>query len=268
MRDEAIELFHAQSYSAALALFLRLYEEGENDHNLFYLIGQCYRYLDQYSQATYYLEIASNMNPSAPYLLSLGIALQLDKEYDQAIEVFENAIKTDKNYLLPYNSLALTYKRKGEYQKAADIYENVLKIMGYQIIFDMKNYRETVFIASNFFENNLWFEYAITAAIYFSQADDIGSIRFPTEESAEKEEREHNYEGLYWIDEEDDEGKISRLFLPNYFNTYQMILASDSIYASFMGDRGQILKLLGENEDAQKHLIEADEFMQLYNRSR
>lgn len=264
MRDEAIEFFHEKDYSAALVLFLRLHEEGEKDDNLFYLMGQCYRYLDQYSQATYYLEIASKMNPNAPHLLALGIALQLDEEYDQAIAVLENAINLDKNYLLPYNSLALTYKRKGEYQMAADTYKNVLQIMGYQIIFDMTNSRETVFFESNFFESNLWFEYAIAAAVYFSQTDDIGSIRFPTGESAAKEEREHNYEGLYWIDEEDDEGKISRLFLPNYFNTYQMILASDRIYASFTGDRGLLLELLGENENAEKHFIEADEFMTLY----
>ena len=269
MKNKAFELINSKRYQEAQEILFKLVEDGEDDENIYYLIGQTYRYLDKYSQAIHYLKIASKMHSSAPNLLALGIALQLNRQYENAIDTLKQAIDVDKNNLLPYNSLALTYKRMGEYQIAADTYENVLKIMGYQIIFDMNNSRETVFVESNFFNSNLWFEYAIAAAVYFSQADNINSIRFPTGESAEKEEREHNYEGLYWIDEEDgDESKISRLFLPNYFNTYQMILASNSIYASFMGDRGQILELLGENEDAQKHLIEADEFMQLYNRSR
>ena len=265
MRDKSIELFQSQNYSEALVLLLQLYEEGENDDNLFYLIGQCYRYLDKYPQSIHYLQIASDMNQSAPYLLALGIALQLDEQYDQAIFIFKKAIEVDKNYLLSYNSLALTYKRKGEYKIAADIYENVLKIIGYQIIFGMRNSRETVYVESNFFNHHLWFEYAIAAAVYFTQENNIDSLRFPAGGSAEKEEREHNYEGLFWIDEIDDEGKISRLFLPNYFNTYQILLANDRTYASFIGDRGLILELLGESENAQKHFDEANEFRKLHN---
>ncbi len=262
IKYEAFKLIEMKKYSEALVLLLQLDEEGVDDESLYYLLGQCYRYLEIYPTAIHYLQVASQKKANTTNLLALGIAMQLDKQYEDAIKIFKKAINVDQNFLLAYNSLALTYKRMGEYQTAADTYERVLQILGYQIIFDMRNSRENEYVESSFSENDLWMQYALNAALYFAQADNIQSILVP---AADEPNQYHEYGGLYWVDREDNNKKISRFFLPNYFDTFKMELTRDNMYSSFIGDKGLILELLGDNEESAKHLREAQEFMELYN---
>ena len=51
----------------------------------------------------------------------LGIAYQLKGEFQNAIETFVKAIDFDQNYVIAYNSLALTYKRLEQHEHSAEV---------------------------------------------------------------------------------------------------------------------------------------------------
>ena len=76
-----------------------------------------------------------------------------------------------------------------------------------------------------------------------------------------REEKLHTHRGLYWLDSADTQGRKTRLFLPNYFNTFRERICSDEIYSTLVGNRGTVLELMARHEEAQRHFAEANEFM-------
>jgi hypothetical protein len=85
--------------------------------------------------------------------------------------------------------------------------------------------------------------------------------RWPTGEIAERDARTQEFRGWYWQDHLDAERKLTRLFLPNYFNTFCVRLRADSLYAKLVGNRSTVLRLMGNVEEADQHLQEAEDFM-------
>jgi len=264
LRDKAFELMQEKNYSEAVLLLLQLHDEGADDQNIYHLIGNCYRYLDNYPLAIHYLKTAVEKDANCSNLLALGIAYQLNQDYDLSIKTLEQSIKVDYDYLLAYNSLAMTYKRMGQYQKAVDIHKRALNIIGYQIVSDMKNSRDSEYIEEVESDNTLWFNYAMEAAVYLTKRDKIDEVATLANESAQIEQEDRIYESLYWVDKIGEDGMKRRLFLPNYFNTFRKKLTDDGFYASFTGDRGLNLELLGDLEEVDVHLEEAKEFMDIY----
>ncbi len=264
LRDKAYGLIKEHNYAEAVLLLLQLHEEGAADQNIYHLIGYCYRYLDNYPLAIHYQQIAVEKDPNCPNLLALGIAYQLNKQYDLSIEALERSIEIDYDYLLAYNSLAMTYKRMGKYQIAVDIYERAINIISYQIISDMKNSRDNEYVEDYTFDNTLWLNYSMDAGFYLIKRDKIKELATLDEQSVKEEKDARIYGSLYWIDKVDNNGKIKRLYLPNYFNTFRKQLTDDSYYATFLGDRGLNLELLNKTEEANKHIEEAREFMEIY----
>jgi hypothetical protein len=79
---------------------------------------------------------------------------------------------------------------------------------------------------------------------------------------AERDARTQEFRGWYWQDRLDAERKLVRLYLPNYFNTFCARLRADSLYANLVGNRSTVLRLMGNIEQADQHLKEAEDFMQ------
>ena len=51
------------------------------------------------------------------------------------------------------------------------------------------------------------------------------------------------------------------LLWPNYFNTFCARLRADPLYANLVGNRSTVLRLMGNIEQADQHLKEAEDFM-------
>ena len=122
-RDSAIGLMDQQRFSEAIPSFLRLIESKPDDWSLYYMVGQCFRYTNNFSDAIRYLEEAASRNPTEPRVfLALGIAHQLKKDYGPAIQALEHAVGLDPGLFSAYNSVGLTYRMSGELTKALEWY--------------------------------------------------------------------------------------------------------------------------------------------------
>ena len=263
LRDHAMELMDENRFREALLLFQKMIQTGHSDWGIFYMAGQCCRLINDLDGAISYLSQADKLNPEDPTILhALGISLQLKKSFHEAIDKFRKAIEVDPNFELAYNSLALTQKKMGELEKALHNYDAGAKALARRIVKAMRNKSSNKIFKHKDINYSLWLEYAIHGAVSSSALEkDIQGIAWPTGEMAIKEERTEFYKGFYWVDQLNDEKKKYRLFLPNYFNTFRVTLGQDSAYANLIGNRGTVLELLGQDEEAQKHFDEADYFL-------
>src|SRR5690606_7822981 len=102
------------------------------------------------------------------------------------------------------------------------------------------------------------------AALYLATQDSDetppDSMSLPTGEMAEEEERTKRHGGLYWTDLESADKRTVRLLLPNYLNTFREAFRATNTYSLILGNLGTVLEILGKQEEAQQHFMEADEF--------
>jgi len=76
---------------------------------------------DVYPEVVESLTIASSLKSDDPRInFALGIAHQLADEFSSAINALERIVELEPCFFSAYNSLGLTYKISGEYEKALD----------------------------------------------------------------------------------------------------------------------------------------------------
>lgn len=260
--DEGIALMKRQRFDEALPLFHRALDQDPSQWNVWYMAGQCCRFLNDIEGAIERLSRAVKLKGDEPAVfLALGIAFQMDAQWDQAIEAFSRAIEIDADYELAYNSLALTQKKRGDLDKALHNYDAGAKALGRRLVKGLENSRTSPILKHRDTRGTLWLEYAMYAAIYLANsAQGISGIAWPTAEQALEEERSERHAGLYWVDLPDGKGETMRLFLPNYFNTFCELLRGDASFSNLIGNRGTVLELLGRRDEARLHFEEAAEF--------
>ena len=261
MNDEITGLVDAKRYSEALERLSQLIALNPSDWEAHYLAGQCCRFLNDFSTAITYLSKASALNPGAQQIyLALGIAYQLKEQWLDSKNSLRQALELDPDYVLAYNSLALTQKKSGELEKAELNYDAGIKALGRVIVKSMSNDRETRILKYRGTAGQLWMGYAMNSALYLAACEEgIEGMAFPSGEMATEEERTEEHAGLYWEDRLID-GNKTRLYLPNFFNTFQDTLRTDSRYSQLLGNRGVVLEMLGRGEEASLHFNEAEEF--------
>ncbi len=225
-------------------------------------LGQCCRFLDDIDGAIKHLSRAAELERDEPSIfLALGILCQLKPHWDDAIDAFRRAIEIDPDYVLAYNSLALTQKKRGELDKALHNYDAGAKALARRSVKAMRNTRTSPILKHRDTVGTLWVEYASFAALYLaSSAEGINGIAWPTGEQALEEDRTEKHSGLYWIDVPNDKRETVRLFQPNYFNTFRELLKRDTAYSNLIGNRGTVLELVGRNDEPRQHFDEATEF--------
>lgn len=253
----------SRRFAAALPLLQKAIDEDPSNWGAWYMAGQCYRFMDELPTAVSYHSKAAALKPDEPaVLLALGIALQLTNRLGEAVEVFRQAIEVDQDYELAYNSLAMTQKKQGEFELALHNYDAGANALSRRIVRGLRNDRSSTIFKHEDMEHHLWAEYAIYGALYLaSLTDSIEGMALPTSEQAMKEERDEYHSGLYWVDTPNSEGKQTRLYLPNFLNTFRETLKHDRAYCDLIGNRATILKELGRSEEAKKHLAEAAYFL-------
>ncbi len=260
--NRALELMASGQLDEAVRLAINAAQQTPEDWHAHYAVGQCYRYAQDYPKACASLVRANELYPrETTVLLALAIARQLNNEYVAAIDALRFALEIDPDYALAYNSLAMTQKLMGAYEKAAHNYDSGVRALARVIGKSLRNAEDSPRLPHWSSRQNLWTQYAMDVA--FSSAIDASAERvaWPTGEMAERDERTQEFQGWYWQDRVDAERKRTRLFLPNYFNTFCAQLRADSSYANFVGNRSTALRLMGNFDEADRHLQEAEDFM-------
>ena len=113
-RDQAIELMQQQKFGEAYEIFRGLLAQTPSDGGLHYMAGQCARFLNNLPVAVSHLEPAVRLMPDQhSFYFALGIVLQLQGKFNEAVDAFKATVKLNPNMELAYNSLALTQKKNG-----------------------------------------------------------------------------------------------------------------------------------------------------------
>ncbi|MCY4381710.1 MAG: tetratricopeptide repeat protein [Nitrospinae bacterium] len=264
--DAAIELMKRRLYAEALDIFRQVIAQNSSHWNVWYMAGQCYRFLGDLDNAIKCLSRSVDLKgDEPPVFLALGIVFQLKERWDDAVNAFRRAIETDPDYVLAYNSLALTQKKRADsddFDKALHNYDAGAMALARQIIKVMRNNRNNPILKHRETVGELWVKYALYAASYLASTEtgNIDALAWPTGEQAFEEERTEKHAGLYWTDNVNTEGKTVRLFLSNYFNTFRESLLRDATYSTLMLNRGEIFRLLDQHDESRQHIDEADEF--------
>ena len=261
--EKAIDLMKVSRFDEAWMLLRQVIEQNPNEWNTWYMAGQCARFLNDFSGAIQSLLRATQLTKNQPEVFSaLGIAYQMDSQWENAISAFRQAIEIDGDYVLAYNSLALTQKKCGQIEKAIHNYDAGAKALARQIVKSMQNHHSSVISKHRDTNGQLWSEYAMYAALHLASiTDGIDGVAWPTDAQAIEEERTEKHGNLFWVDNQNDGGENVRLFLPNYFNTFREQLRKDNVYSNLMGNRGTVLDAIGKQDEAQQHFNEATEFM-------
>jgi len=122
-RERAVALMRERRFPEALAIFLHLREGNSDDWSLYYMAGQCFRFMNNIPGAVRFLSRAASLNPGeAEVLFALGIALQVAEEYELAIERLKQAVSIEPRLFSAYNSIGLTYRRIGQFREALEWY--------------------------------------------------------------------------------------------------------------------------------------------------
>jgi tetratricopeptide (TPR) repeat protein len=264
--DKAAEFIRHSQYREALSLLEGVSDNDRSHWNVLYLTGQCHRFLDNFERAIFHLKQAASAAPtSAPVFLALGIAHQLQGELEQARVTLFHAIEIDPDYALAFNSLALTQKMLGEFDKALHNYDAGCMALARRFIKGLSNDRRTRILKHRDTRGDLWMNYAVYGATWNVAEGDLAGVAFPDGQSVVEEERTEAHAGLFWTDLTNQDGKTTRLFFPNYFNTFREDLRNDATYANLLGNRGTVLELMDRHVEARAHFDEAEEFLPIGN---
>ena len=236
--------------------------------NVYYLIGQSYRYKKDFENASSYLKKSVETLENFSNLKALGIVYQQIGEYNEAIKLLSKSLNIDDSQSLTWNSLAYTQKHMKQYDKAEKNYETGINIYLKNIVKSLNNSRNSVFYPFNEAVNHapLFVKYALDAAIYLTARKNYDSIAFPSGATAEAMVDDKINNSLYWTERiELKEKKKERILVirPNFIHTIFNKLINDQTYFLLIGNKAEVLELQGK-EEAKKYLAEAKLFKSIF----
>jgi len=261
--DKISRLVTNGRFKEAIQLLSIKTTENEDDWHTHYLLGFCYRGVNDFGKAIDHYQKAASLNPKEHTIyLNLGIALQLNHDYRKALITLKEAIKIKDDYVLAYNSIGMTCRKMGNLEEANSWYEKgINKLFGH--IFrelSQQNTLDAERVGFKGLPEGRWIEGAFEVLMYYSVKDDCELVTFPTGESATKYYDSNEYGGLYYIDKDTPEGK-ARIILPNYLDAFHKMLRSESTYSVLLNNMGSIFLELEDFDQAEKHFIESIHFI-------
>jgi tetratricopeptide (TPR) repeat protein len=234
-----------------------------------YAAGQCEQLIGNQAKALDHLIEAVRLNDETyPQLLNaLAIAHQSQGQYPEALNALRAALEADPGHIPSMNTLAYTQKLRGEPEKSAANYDIVLRTLAHHMALEMSNSEDNPIYKFQQWESThrAWTMYAMQAAMFLATRDGIDNVTWPPGKSAAREEETEEHKGLLWKDTIDKEGKSLRLHFPNFFTTFRESIISNPFYTELIGDRSDVLRLLGQTEEADKLQAEAQFIESLRN---
>lgn len=249
------ELFSLKKYDHILKILLpftkkNIIKNNIPTWNIYYIIGQCYRFKEDLKNSTIYLKLSVENNENFMNLQALGVAYQILGNYDEAIRILSRSTEINNSNFNGWNSLALTQKYLKKYDISEKNYETALQVYFRNIIKNLNNSDKSIYYKHDDRSNNckLFSRYSIDAAVYLGITKDFDEIAFPNGDFAEKISNDVDKRSLYWIEQSNLHKKKIILFMPNFFNTIFKIISGDYNYCNILGNKSVVLKLQGKKE--------------------
>ncbi len=269
---EIEKTFNNKEFDEVIEKLLPLVKNVDNNKqtdiplwNIYYLIGQSYRFKEDFKNASWYLKKSVETQEDFLNLKALGIVCHQIGEYNEAIKLHSRSLDLDDTQPLSWNSLAYTQKYMKQYDKAEKNYETGIKVHLRNIVKSLNNSRNSVFYPFNkvVFQAPLFVEYATDAAIYLTAKKNYDSVSIPSGDAAEAMVKDKTRKSLYWSEQVTKDEKKTFLVMPNFFNTLFNKLLKDQTYFMLIGNKAEVLELQGK-EEAKKYWTEAKLFKSLF----
>jgi tetratricopeptide (TPR) repeat protein len=114
LNEEAHGLIKQNRYDEAVLLLRQSINDDKSQWNAWELLGQCYRFIGEIDHAVHCLKISTEINPdNKSAFLALGIAYQIKEQFEDSLSALRRATELDRDYVLAYNSAAMTLKLMG-----------------------------------------------------------------------------------------------------------------------------------------------------------
>ena len=273
--EEIEKIFNEKKFDELIEKLLPIVQKVDNNKasdiplwNVYYIVGQSYRYKEDFKNASWYLKKSVETQENFSNLKALGIICQKKGEYNEAIKLHSRSLDLDDTQPLSWNSLAYTQKYMKQYDKAEKNYETGIKVHLRNIVKSLNNSRNSVFYPFNkvVFQAPLFVEYATNAAIYLTAKKNYDSVSIPSGDAAEAMVKDKTRKSLYWSEQVTKDEKKTFLVMPNFFNTLFNKLLKDQTYFMLIGNKAEVLELQGK-EEAKKYWTEAKLFKSLFENS-
>ena len=273
--EEIEKIFNEKKFDELIEKLLPIVQKVDNNKasdiplwNVYYIVGQSYRYKEDFKNASWYLKKSVETQENFSNLKALGIICQKKGEYNEAIKLHSRSLDLDDTQPLSWNSLAYTQKYMKLYDKAEKNYETGIKVHLRNIVKSLNNNINSVFYPHNEVAiQPLFTQYALDAAIYLTVKKNYNSISVPNAAAAEAIIKDETRKSLYWSIHTTKDGEKTFVVMPNFFNTLLHKLLKDETYFLLLGNKAEVLELQGK-EEAKKYWTEVKLFKSLFEVNR
>ena len=282
--EDIEKLFSQNKFDDISNILLPLVNHPEKTNiplwNIFYLIGQSYRFKEDLHNAVVYLgksvdELEDPLKQTidakkkyASVYHALGIAHQLLGNYDESIKASSTAIDLDDEQPSHWNSFAITQRLMKQYDKSEKNNESALKIYFRNIVDKFNNSKNSIYYPFENLSNKvqLHVKYSMDAAMYLAVKNGFDTIAMPNGKLAEKFTNDKETRSLYWSEQiSKEKNQKDFLIMPNYFNTIFKIISNDILYINLIGNKGTVL-MLQNKKDHEKYLYESNLLKSFYEK--
>ena len=270
--EEIEKIFNDKKFNEVIEKLLPLIKSTKNNKqtdislwNIYYLIGQSYRFKEDYKNATWYLKKSVETIENSLNLKALGIVYHQVGSYNDAIKLHSKSLDLDDTQPLVWNSIAYSQKSLKQYDKAEKNYETAIKVYSRNIVKSLTNSKNSIFYPHSdiMSEAQLFVKYALEAAIFLSAKKNFNSISVPNGAAADTIVADETRKSLYWS-EQIIKGDKTFLVMPNFFNTFFNKLIKNNTYFLLIGNKAEVLELQGKEDEAKKYWNEAYLFKSLF----
>ena len=154
--EEIEKIFNEKKFDELIEKLLPIVQKVDNNKasdiplwNVYYIVGQSYRYKEDFKNASWYLKKSVETQKNFSNLKALGIICQKKGEYNEAIKLHSRSLDLDDTQPLTWNSLAYTQKYMKQYDKAEKNYETGIKVHLRNIVKSLNNNINSVFYPHN-----------------------------------------------------------------------------------------------------------------------
>ena len=270
--EEIEKIFNDKKFNEVIEKLLPLIKSTENNKqtdipiwNIYYLIGQSYRFKEDYKNSIWYLQKSVETTENSSNLKALGIVYHQVGSYNEAIKLHTKSLDLDDTQPFVWNSIAYSQKSLKQYNKAEKNYETAIKVYSRNIVKSLTNSKNSIFYPHSdiMSEAQLFVKYALEAAIFLSAKKNFNSISVPNGAAADTIVADETRKSLYWS-EQIIKGDKTFLVMPNFFNTFFNKLIKDNTYFLLIGNKAEVLELQGKEDETKKYWNEAYLFKSLF----
>ena len=271
--EEIEKIFKDKKFNEVIEKLLPLIKSTENNKqtdipiwNIYYLIGQSYRFKEDYKNASSYLKKSVETYENPSNLKALGIVYHQVGSYNEAINLHTKSLGLDDTQPSTWNSIGISQKYLKQYDKAETNYETAINVHLKNIVKSLNNSKNSVFYphSDNMFKAPLFTKYAMDAAILLTVKKNYDSISAPSGAAAEAITVDESRKSLYWSEQITKDGKKTFLIMPNFFNTLFYSLFKNKTYFILISNKAEVLELQEKEDEAKKYWTEANLFKSLF----